>query len=185
MLSTKLRLLTASVTAAVVATLLLAGCAPTVSDPGPGGTPGTKPAGDAGADCSIFDGQTDPELILFTSSAITAGPQQGQKFGDGTTLSVTLSPEAQAAGLLPMLDLIALHPDGGPNLISSLAFDPTTGGDGTYSTKILNFGNDELVGTAIIAEIFAISDAPLEGTHQYGQNLLLGNYCITFANDGS
>lgn len=169
----------------VAISLLLAGCAQTGATSGTDGTSGAKPGGSAGADCSVFAGQTDPELSLFTSSAITAGPSEGQKYGDGTEFSVTLSKEAMDAGLLPQFEILSLSPDKGPALVSSLAFDPTTGGDGTFSTKTLEFGNDELVGKAVVAEIFAISDAKIDGTQQYGNKLLLGNYCITYANDGS
>jgi hypothetical protein len=79
----------------IAAALLLAGCAPTAPSDG-GGTDSEAPpatdsdSGGTGADCSIFAGQTDPELMLFTSSALTAGPAEGQVFGDGTPLSVTL-----------------------------------------------------------------------------------------------
>jgi hypothetical protein len=171
---------------AVAATLLLAGCSPTTPATTTGGsdTPDTS-AGGASADCSIFAGATDPELMLFTSSALAAGPTEGQVYGDGTELSVTLSPEAIAAGLLPQFELITLSDTGGPVLVSSLAFDPTTGSDGTYSTTTLEFGNDELVGTAVVAEIFAISGATVGDAKPYGDKLLLGNYCMTYANDGS
>ncbi|MBX3091429.1 MAG: hypothetical protein KF801_02860 [Cryobacterium sp.] len=173
-----------SFAAVVAAGLLLAGCAPAASDTAPGGNPGSPP-GSGPADCSAFDGQSDPELMLFTSSAIAAGPEAGQKYGDGTELSITLSKEAMDAGLLPQFELIALGSDGAPVLVSSLAFDPTTGGDGTYSTSSLEFGNDTLVGKPIIAEIFAISDATMDGASAHGDKLLLGNYCMTYANDGS
>lgn len=123
--------------------------------------------------------------MLFTTSAIASGPAEGQVFGDGTKLSVTLSQEAIDAGLLPQVELITLSDTGGPVLVASLAFDPTTGGDGTYSTSLTEFGNDELVGTAIVAEIFAISDATVGDAQPYGDKLLLGNYCMTYANDGS
>lgn len=184
------------VAVAIATTLLLAGCAPTApkTDNGSGtspsdssgseSTPSAQSNGGA-ADCSTFDGQTDPELSLFTSSAITAGPAEGQVYGDGTELSVTLSQQAIDAGLLPLFELLALSPTGEPLLVSSLAFDPTTGGDGTYSTKTLEFGNDDLVGKAIVTEIFAISDATIPGAQKYGSKLLLGNYCMTYANDGS
>jgi hypothetical protein len=170
---------------ATLATLALAGCAPTA--PTASSTDGDAPAASAegSADCSIYAGQTDPELMLFTTSAIAAGPSEGQVFGDGTTLSVTLSQEAIDAGLLPQVEVIALSPSGGPVTVSSLAFDPTTGGDGTYSTDVLEFGNDEIVGTAVVAEVFAISDATVGDAQQYGAKLLLGNYCMTYANDGS
>ena len=175
---------------AILAAFALAGCTPTT----PAGTTGdttdegdsssTGAAGSA-ADCSIFAGQTDPELMLFTTSAIASGPAEGQVFGDGTKLSVTLSQEAIDAGLLPQVEVITLSESGGPVTVSSLAFDPTTGGDGTFSTEVLEFGNDELVGTAVVAEVFAISDATVGDAQPYGDKLLLGNYCMTYANDGS
>ncbi len=169
--------------AAFAASLLLSGCAPT-APAAEGDSPDTG-SGISTADCSIYDGQTDPELALFTSSAIDVGPAEGQVFGDGTELSVTLSQEAIDAGLLPQFELITLSETGGPVLISSLAFDPETGDDGTYSTSTLEFGEDELVGTAIVVEVFAISDATVGDAVPYGDKLLLGNYCMTYANDGS
>lgn len=172
--------------AAIIATFALAGCAPTA----PATTTGESDAPDAAAggataDCSIFAGATDPELMLFTSSAIAAGPAEGQTYGDGTELSVTLSQEAIDAGLLPQVELLTVSDTGGPVTVASLAFDPTTGGDGTYSTALKEFGNDELVGTAVVAEIFAISGATVGDAKPYGDKLLLGNYCMTYANDGS
>ena len=170
--------------AAIASTVLLAGCAPTAPT-----TTGSDTAPDAGtaaggADCGIYAGQTDPELMLFTSSALAAGPTEGQVYGDGSELAITLSQEAIDAGLLPRFELIRLSASGGPVLFSSLAFDPTTGGDGTYSTSTFEFGNDELVGTAVVAEFFAISDATVGDAQPYGDKLLLGNYCLTYGNDG-
>ena len=171
--------------AAIAASLLLAGCAPTTPAPAPEGEAPAPEAESTETDCSIYAGQTDPELMLFTSSALTAGPTEGQVFGDGTELSITLSQEAIDAGLLPQFELITLSETGGPVLVSSLTFDPTTGADGTYSTSLLEFGNDELVGTAVVAEVFAISGATVGDAQPYGDKLLLGNYCLTYANDGS
>lgn len=170
--------------AAVAASLLLVGCAPTTPAPAPDGAPAPD-ADTTSLDCSTYAGQTDPELKLFTSSALTAGPSEGQVYGDGTELSITLSQEAIDAGLLPQFELVTVSDTGGPVLISSLAFDPTTGTDGVYSTSLLEFGNDELVGTAVVAEIFAISGATVGDAQPYGDKLLLGNYCLTYANDGS
>jgi hypothetical protein len=164
--------------------MLLAGCAPTTPSAEPGGSDGTD-TGSSAAGCAIYDGQTDPELKLFTTSALAAGPSEGQVYGDGTEFSVTLSQEAIDAGLLPQFELVKLTENGGPELVSSLAFDPTTGGDGTYSTSTFEFGNDELVGKSVVAEIFAISDATVGDAVPYGDKLLLGNYCITYGNDGS
>lgn len=171
--------------AAFIATFSLAGCAPSTPAPtGDGDTSATSPEG-ASADCGIYADQADPELRLFTSSAIAAGPAEGQVYGDGTELSITLSPEAIDAGLLPQFDLLNLSESGGPLLISSQIFDPTSGADGTFSTTNLLFGNDELVGTAVVAEVFAISAATVGDAEPYGDKLLLGNFCLTYANDGS
>ena len=173
------------VLATLLATLALTGCAPTApsaSDDGDAAAPSEQ---SSSADCGIFDGQTDPELTLFTSSAIAAGPAEGQVYGDGTELSVTLSQEAIDAGLLPQFELLTISESGGPVLLASLAFDPTTGGDGTYSTSLVEFGNDEYVGTAVVAEIFAISSVVVGDAQPYGNKLLLGNYCMTYANDAS
>lgn len=170
--------------AAIAASFLLAGCAPTATPPAADGGPAPD-ADTTAASCSTYADQTDPELKLFTSTALAAGPSEGQVYGDGTELSVTLSQEAIDAGLLPQFELLTVSDTGGPVSVSSLAFDPTTGADGVYSTSLLEFGNDELVGTAIVAEIYAISDATVGDAQPYGDKLLLGNYCLTYANDGS
>jgi hypothetical protein len=170
--------------ALIAAALLLAGCAPTAPTTAEGDAPATSPEGPS-TDCSIYAGQTDPELKLFTTSAIVAGPAEGQVFGDGTELSITLSQEAIDAGLVPLFDLNTLSESGGPVAVSGLIFDPTTGADGTYSTSLLEFGNDELVGKAVVAVISAVSDATVGDAEPYGDRLLLGNYCLTYANDGS
>jgi hypothetical protein len=165
----------------------IAGCAPTgaVSEDSGGDSGGDGSSASGVATCETYASSGDPELKLFTSTALSAGPSEGQVFGDGTELSVTLSEEAIAAGLLPQFELLRATDSGGPELISSLAFDPTTGGDGTFSTSIFEFGNDEWVGTPIVAQIFAISDQTVGDATTYGSKLLLGNYCMTYANDGS
>jgi hypothetical protein len=171
---------------AVAITLLLGGCVAsstggTTSD----GAPASGSNAGSTADCSRFDGQTEPALKLFTTDLIASGPAEGQTYGDGTELSITLSDEAIAAGLLPQFELNTIDSQGQWVAISSLAFDPTTGGDGTYSTSTFEFGNDEYVGTAIVAQIFAISDVAVGNAETYGDKLLLGNYCLTYGNDGS
>jgi hypothetical protein len=168
----------------VAAVLVLAGCSPT------GSTPTTAPANDGstgggGNTCATFAAQTDPALKLMTSSAIASGPSEGQKYGDGTEFSVTLSQEAIDAGYLPQFELNTLDDNGVWVQLSSLNFDPTTGADGTYSTSTLEFGNDEYAGTPVAAQIFAISDNPIGDTVQYGDKVILGTYCITYENDAS
>ncbi len=171
----------------VATAFLIAGCAPTAGASGDSsGTDGDGSGTASGAvSCETYVASTDPETSLFTTTALAAGPAEGQVYGDGTELSVTLSEEAIAAGLLPQFELYRIFDTGGPELLASLAFDPTTGDDGTFSTSTLAFGKDELVGTAIVAQIFAIADQPVGDAEVYGSKVLLGNYCITYANDGS
>jgi len=168
------------------AAALLVGCTTTGGSGGSAGgtTPGAG-SGSGSGDCSAFAGQSDPALKLFTTDAITAGPKKGQKYGDGTELAITLSDSAIAAGLLPQFELNNLSDNGGPVGISSEAFDPTTGADGKYSTANKLFGKDELVGTAMVLQVFAIADTAIGTTEKYGDKVLLGNYCLTYANDGS
>jgi hypothetical protein len=174
----------AALIASVAATLLLAGCAPTTSTGDTTATGSTDAAG-GGASCAAFAAQTEPALKLMTSSAIAAGPAEGQKYGDGTEFSVTLSQEAIDAGYVPQFELNTLNKDGVWVQLSSLNFDPESGGDGRYYTSTLEFGNDEYVGTPVAAQIFAISDNPIGDTVQYGDKVILGTYCITYENDGS
>lgn len=168
----------------VGAVALLVGCTTTASTGGNSGGTAGGPKSDGGADCSLFASQTDPALKLFTTDAIASGPQQGQKYGDGTELAVTLSTDAIAAGLLPQFELNKLSDDG-PVSISSEIFDPTTGADGTYSTTNKLFGKDELVGKPMVLQVFAIADTAIGTTEKYGDKVLLGNYCLSYANDGS
>jgi hypothetical protein len=166
------------------AAALLVGCSTTPSGDSGGSAGGSNPGG-AASDCSAFAGQTDPALKLFTTDAITSGPKQGQKYGDGTELAITLSSDAVAAGLLPQFELNNLSKNGGPVGISSEVFDPTSGADGRYSTTSKLFGKDELVGTAMVLQVFAIADTAIGTTEKYGNKVLLGNYCLSYANDGS
>ncbi|MEP6843113.1 MAG: hypothetical protein ABJA11_06305, partial [Pseudolysinimonas sp.] len=138
---------------AVSVVALLAACTTTASTGGnSGGSAGGSKSGDS-ADCSTFAGQTDPALKLFTTDAISSGPKQGQKYGDGTELAITLSSDAIAAGLLPQFELNGLSKSGGPVGISNEIFDPTSGSDGTFSTTNKLFGKDELVGKAMVLQV--------------------------------
>jgi hypothetical protein len=166
------------------AAALLVGCTTTPVGSSGGTAGGSKPGAGASG-CEAFAKQTDPALKLFTTDAITDGPKQGQKYGDGTELAITLSADAVAAGLLPQFELNNLSKNGGPVGISSEVFDPTSGAGGRYSTTSKLFGKDELVGTAMVMQVFAIADSPIGTTEKYGDKVLLGNYCLSYANDGS
>lgn len=165
---------------------LLAACTTTgTAGSSSGGSKAGSGSESGAADCSVFAGQTDPALKLFTTDAITSGPTKGQKYGDGTELAVTLSADAIAAGFLPQFELNNLSKSGGPVGISSEIFDPTTGSDGTFSTTNKLFGKDELVGTAMVLQVFTIADTAIGTTEKYGAKVLLGNYCLSYANDAS
>lgn len=175
-------------TAAIVVSLLLAGCAPTATSSssqggsGSGGNGGN--GGNGGADCSAYKNSVEPTLVLFSSSAIADGPTEGQVYGDGSTLSVTLSQEAIDLGVLPQAQVLNINEDGAPLWVSSIAFVPNADGT-TYSTDLPEIGNDKLVGKAVVLNVIDISEAKIEGARQNGDSLILGNYCLTYANDGS
>jgi hypothetical protein len=176
---------------ALAITLLLSGCAAGATtssgddDTSTSAETGSDDTGSTASGCAAYADETDPALALFTTSLITSGPSEGQTYGDGTELSVTLSDEAMAAGLLPQFELNALDGNGSWVQLASLIFDPTTGDDGTFSTSSLEFGNDDYVDKAVVAQIFAIHDGAVGDAETYGDKLLLGNYCLTYANDES
>ena len=180
------RLLSLSVLAGA---LLLTGCTPAATTDA-GGSDSSSADDTGGSDspatgCAAYAAESDPALALFTTALITNGPSEGQTYGDGTELSVTLSDEAIAADLLPQFELNALDGNGSWVQLASLIFDPTTGDDGTFSTSSLEFGNDDFVGKAVVAQIFAIHDGAVGDAETYGDKLLLGNYCLTYGNDES
>ena len=163
--------------------ILLSGCAAgtTDSDDSSGDSSSSTGSGSKKGGCAAYAKLTDPALKLFTTDAITTGPTEGQKYGDGTKLAITLSSGAIDAGYLPQFELNRADGDA-PVAISSEIFDPTTGDDGTYSTTNSLFGGDEFVGTAMVMQVFAIADTAIPTTEQYGDKVLLGNYCLSYAN---
>lgn len=174
--------------------LALAGCAPTApGESGAGDANGSDTSGDTGTDtdtnadadatgCASLDTSAEPKLALGETDLVSAGPAEGQPYGDGTPFSVTLSEAGIATGYLPMFELYGPTDTGDFTLLSSLAFDPDTGDDGTYSTAMNEFGNDEYVGEPVIATVFAI-DTAIEGSGGLNSDnyVVLANYCITYA----
>jgi hypothetical protein len=162
--------------AAASITRLAAG-APTGGAPD-SGTDGSSDGGGTAAgagDCSIFDGT---EAEPFTSSLITSAPDSGAVWGDGSSFAIQLSDEAVSAGLLPQVEFLTMF-NGGLQTAANQIFDED--GGGAYSNKN-NVFNDDLEGQPGIAQVFAISDATFEGAVNSGQELILGNYCLTFKN---
>jgi hypothetical protein len=156
---------------------LLAACAPTAA-PTDGGNGGTTDGGGSAAgaaDCSVFDGT---EAEPFTSSLITSAPESGTVWGDGTPFAIQLSDEAISAGLLPQVEFFTFF-NGGLQTAANQIFDED--GGGAYSNKN-NVFDDDLEGQPGIAQVFAISDATFDGAVNSGQELIMGNYCVTFKN---
>ncbi len=69
--------------AALAASLLLAGCTPTATSvpSEDADAPARSPEGPP-VDCSVYAGQTDPELTLFSPSAVAKVPGEGQLYGE-------------------------------------------------------------------------------------------------------
>jgi hypothetical protein len=162
---------------AVASVTLLAACAPTggTSTGGNGGSSGDGGSAAGASDCSIFDGT---EVAPFTSSLITSAPDSGAVWGDGSSFAIQLSDEAIAADLLPQVEFFTLF-NGGVQTAANQIFDED--GNGAYSNKN-NVFDDDLEGQPGIAQVFAISDATFDGAQNNGQELILGNYCVTFKN---
>jgi hypothetical protein len=162
---------------AAASVTLLAACAPTGGATGGDGGGSSDGGGTAagGADCSIFDGT---EAEPFTSSLITSAPESGAVWGDGSSFAIQLSDEAISAGLLPQVEFLTFF-NGGLQTETSQIFDED--GAGAYSNKN-NVFNDDLEGQPGIAQVFAISDATFDGAVNSGQELIMGNYCVTYKN---
>jgi len=181
-----------------VLALTLTGCTTTGGDSGDSGDSGrtgtgvsqgggsdeggTDDGGAAAGGCASLDTSSEPKLALGVTDFVSAGPAEGQPYGDGTTFSVTLSEKGIASGYLPQFELYGQDESGAFVLLSSNIFDPDTGADGTYSTSNSEFGNDDYVGKAVIADVFAI-DPAISGSGGLGSEnyVVLASYCVTYA----
>lgn len=168
------RILSTIVVAASIG--LMAACATTG---GSGGDGGGSSSGDGGggsaAGCEAFDGT---EVAPFSSSAVTAAPEAGAVWGDGSALSFTLTPEA--SDLLPQIAFYSLL-DGTVVDEASSVLTETPEGSDTWVTD-LNLFNDDQEGQPGIAQVFTVSDQTIDGALNEGQNLVFGRYCVTFKN---
>jgi hypothetical protein len=170
---TRLRILSTLVVAASIG--LLAACAPTGGGGDGGGSSSGDGEGGSAAGCEIFDGT---EAAPFASSLITSAPESGAVWGDGTSFAIQLSDEAIAADLLPQVEFLTLF-NGGLQSATNQIFDED--GGGAFSNKN-NLFDDTLEGQPGIAQVFAISDQDFEGAVRNGDQLIMGNYCVTFKN---
>jgi len=160
-------------TALIAASLLLfAGCAPAAAPTG--STDGSSDGGtstEAGG-CPVVDGYE-----LFSSDLVTAAPEPGAVYGDGSTLSFTL---AMGAGYSPTLDLTYVSEDGTPIVMGGQNL--LDNGDGTYSNN-LNVFDSDADGRPGFASVVVVKDDTFEAPagQENASQPILGVYCVTFA----
>lgn len=154
--------------------LLLAGCAaPATTDTSSGDDGGTTSGDDGGAagGCPATDGYD-----LFSSDLVTAAPESGAVYGDGSTLSFTL---AIGAGYSPTLDLTYVSDDGTPIILGGQNL--LDQGGGVYSNNLNVFDSDAdgrpgFASVVVVADGTFTNPAGQEGASQP----ILGVYCVTF-----
>lgn len=165
-------------TALVAASLLLlAGCAPAAAPSGSsdgssdGGSSDGGTSTEAGG-CPVVDGYE-----LFSSDLVTAAPEPGAVYGDGSTLSFTL---AMGAGYSPTLDLTYVNDDGTPVIMGGQNL--LDNGDGTYSNN-LNVFDSDADGRPGFASVVVVKDDTFEAPagQETASQPILGVYCVTFA----
>ena len=156
------------------ALLLLAGCAPAApADSGGGTSEGSSGGGSTEAGgCPAIDGYE-----LFSSDHVTAAPEPGAVYGDGSTLSFTL---AMGAGYSPTLDLTYVSEDGTPVILGGQNL--LDNGDGTYSNN-LNVFDSDADGRPGFASVVVVKDDTFEAPagQETASQPILGVYCVTFA----
>lgn len=162
-----------------VTAALLTGCtsAPGTATPGGTDTDGADtessdaPAEAAGG-CPAIDGYE-----LFSSGLVTAAPEPGAVYGDGSTLSFTL---AMGAGYYPTLDLSYVNDAGTPVILGGQNL--LDNGDGTYSNDLSVFDSDA-DGRPGFASVVVVKDDTFEAPagQESASQPILGTYCITFA----
>ena len=151
--------------------LLLAGCTPAAA---PAADGGDAPAGSdtAAGGCPVTDGYE-----LFSSDLVTAAPEPGAVYGDGSTLSFTL---AMGAGYSPTLNLTYVSDDGTPIIMGGQNL--LDNGDGTYSNN-LNVFDSDADGRPGFASVVVVKDDTFEAPagQETASQPILGVYCVTFA----
>lgn len=151
--------------------LLLAGCATAAPATDDAPSPGDGNVDVAGG-CPSIAGYE-----LFSSDLVTAAPESGAVYGDGSTLSFTL---AMGAGYSPTLDLTYLTDAGTPVILGSQNL--LDNGDGTYSNN-LNVFDSDADGRPGFASVTIVKDDTFEAPagQEGASQPILGTYCITFA----
>lgn len=167
--------MTARLLLALPAIALLAACSTGVP-----GSPDTDNGGGsagapAGSDCSIYDGS---EVAPFSSSLVVTPPAAGAVWGDGTTLSFEVTPEA--SDLIPQARFVAIV-DGSLIDAASTVLTESAEGSNVWESN-LNLFDDDLEGQAAIAELFTVSDQSFDGALNEGDTLVMGRYCVTLKN---
>jgi hypothetical protein len=161
------------ITLVAASALILAGCAAPAPSGGSEDTADPDAAsGDSAGGCPDIDGYE-----LFSSDLVTAAPEPGAVYGDGSTLSFTL---AMGAGYSPTLDLSYVNDDGTPVILGSQNL--LDNGDGTYSNNLSVFDSDA-DGRPGFASVVVVKDDTFEAPagQETASQPILGVYCVTFA----
>ena len=163
------------ITLVAASALLLAGCAsPAPATHGDSPDTGADSGGssDSAGGCPDIDGYE-----LFSSDLVTAAPEPGAVYGDGSTLSFTL---AMGAGYYPTLDLTYVNDDGTPVILGGQNL--LDNGDGTYSNNLSVFDSDA-DGRPGFASVVVVKDDTFEAPagQETASQPILGVYCVTFA----
>lgn len=152
--------------------LLLAGCTSTPAGPPGAGTESDTGGGSSASGCPVIDGYE-----LFSSDLVTAAPEPGAVYGDGSTLSFTL---AMGPGYSPTLDLTYVSEDGTPIIMGGQNL--LDNGDGTYSNN-LNVFDSDADGRPGFASVVVVKDDTFQAPagQENASQPILGVYCVTFA----
>jgi len=151
---------------AVAAVAVLAAC--TTGTPSAGGD--SSGSGDASA--SDDSCPTVAGLEYFSDPLITTTPEEGQIFGDGTSITFE-----GPTDIVPQYLLHYVDDDGEAHEISNSAFDPSAP-EGTYTTVNSVFDSDAN-GHPGIFELFTVEGAGISGGKVVGDTVVLGRYCVS------
>ena len=155
--------------------LLLVGCtapAPAADSQKPADSDTSENAAEAEGGCPVIDGYE-----LFSSELVTAAPEPGAVYGDGSKLSWTL---AVGDGYFPSV-YFAYVDDSGKGI--EMGGDNLYGeGDGVYAND-LNVFDSDADGRQGFASVILVNDGtftPPAGQEGFDESTI-GVYCVTFA----
>ena len=158
---------------ALAALALLAGCAPTAPSPSGGSDPGDT-GGGAAAGC---DNATTAGWELTVDPALSAHPENGATFGDGSTLEFTYDEFDPERSPTFGYDLGYIQDDGAVIPIGGAFFDNDEAGNFSTSNNVFDsnaFGRYGFMSVSIT------QDASFDGDAYDAENIVLGVFCVKF-----